>query len=134
LKSTDSLINMVGENGLQFLPGQEKAKMESLLSDMALTYKGPEFAALGVLAGPDMDILLKTMGDPTTLGGLTANIQKAKLNQFRDILLAGYNKKLDTRGFNPITPEQISAFGGSSKPKKSRAQLARDRAAKRKGK
>jgi hypothetical protein len=113
LRSTNKIIDMVNDEGLALLPGKRKAKMETLISDMALTYKGVDFAGLGVLTGPDLDILLNIMGNPTSFAGLTADIQNEKLNEFRDLLISGYNKKLDTRGFNPITPEQISGFGGT---------------------
>ena len=134
LRSTDKLIDMVGDNGLQFLPGKEKARMETLLSDMALTYKGEEFAGLGVLTGPDLDILLKIMGDPTTLSATTADIQRVKLEEFRNMLLAGYNKKLDSRGFNPITPEQINSIGGPGQPSVTPIKSAVQRAKERRGK
>jgi len=113
LRSTDKLYEMVGKNGLQVLPGKEKAKMETLLSDMALTYKGEDFAGLGVLTGPDLDILLNIMGDPTKLSGMSAEIQKTKLNEFREMLIDGYNKKLDSRGFNPVDANSIKSIGGN---------------------
>jgi len=112
---------MVKDKGLEVLPGADRAKMKTLLSDMALTYKGAEFAGLGVLQQADLEILLNIMGDPTEMSGLTADIQTAKLNEFRNMLLAGYDKKLDARGFDPITPEQILGVGG----KKSKASTVK---------
>lgn len=114
LESTDLLLAMVEKHGKEVLPSEEKAIMQSLISDIGLTYKGTDFANLGVLNGPDLEILLKIMGDPTSLTTMPANQQKAKLSTFRDILLKGYNKKLDARGFDPLTPEQIISVGGGS--------------------
>ena len=116
LESTDQLVNMVEKHGKKYMPTEEKAEMESLIADIALAYKGDDFARLGVLNGDDLKILLKIMGDPTTLIGAPANQQLKKLTTFRNILLRGYNKKLDTRGFNPLSPEQIRSVGGASAP------------------
>ena len=134
LRSTDKLIDMVDKNGLEFLLGEGKAKMETLLADMALTYKGEAFAGLGVLTGPDLDILLDVMGNPTKLAATTADIQKAKLNEFREMLLAGYDKKLDARGFNPVSPNQIKSVGGSDSSSTTVIKSAVQRAKERRGK
>jgi len=134
LRSTDKLIDMVDKNGLEFLLGEGKAKMETLLSDMALTYKGEAFAGLGVLTGPDLDILLDVMGNPTKLAATTADIQLAKLKEFREMLLAGYDKKLDARGFNPISHDQIKSVGGSGKSSTTAVKSAVQRAKERRGK
>lgn len=114
LNNTDKLMVMIDKHGLEQLPGAEREQMKTLIGSIALQYKSKEFANLGVLTGDDLKILLSVTGDPTSFTALTADIQKQKLGEFREILINGYNKALLTRGFNPIDADELSSMGVTS--------------------
>lgn len=130
LDNTDKLMDLLNKHGLEQLPGAEREQMKTLIGNIALQYKSKEFANLGVLTGPDLDILLSVTGDPTSFTALTADIQKQKLGQFREGLINGYNKALLTRGFNPVNPDELSSMGvvkSSPSVVKSAIQRAKER-------
>lgn len=58
---------MIQTTGPQLMAGDDPAinAMTSLGRQIQLAYKGPDFAQLGVLAGPDMEILEDVVSSPT---------------------------------------------------------------------
>jgi len=127
LRNTDELLSLMESYGLEKLPGTAREKMKTLIGNIGLQYKSKEFANLGVLTGPDLEILLSVTGDPTSFTALSSDVQKEKLLQFRKGLIEGYNKGLIVRGFNPVIGSELSSIGTSS------ANSALDRLKKRKG-
>ncbi len=80
----DQIIKIVEEEGNQIFGGNAE-QLRGRLKGIQLDIKGPEFAALGVLAGPDVDILNDVTGDPTSIsnaifsfGGVNPALEKLK--------------------------------------------------------
>lgn len=63
--SVKELEGIYRKYGTSVLPGDVRARAEALTTDLQLSMKGPEQYALGVLAGPDMGLLEKTIPNPT---------------------------------------------------------------------
>lgn len=90
------------------------AKVQNLLKDAQLTYKGEAFAKLGVLTGPDMDILDQVLEDPTTFKNLGRIISSPEgkanlLSRYDDVanrITKNVDNKLQTRGFSPQAKPQ----------------------------
>jgi len=61
----DEIIKLIETEGNQVL-GAKADILKGKLRGIQLDIKGPEFAALGVLAGPDVEILESVTGDPTS--------------------------------------------------------------------
>jgi hypothetical protein len=129
LSNTDELLGMIEEHGLEYAPSQTQAKMKTILSNITLQYKGEEFAGLGVLAGPDMEILLEATGNPTQFSLLSAADQMAKMKQFRKGLIEGYNKKLMSRGFDTVDIGKLQSMGNVAGPPSARELTAEEEAA-----
>lgn len=74
-----------------------------LLNDAKLIYKSDAFGQLGVLAGPDMDVLDKIMSDPfTTMGTISGPQEVAKsYNQALTQIQNRVNAKLSPYGYKP---------------------------------
>ena len=118
LDNTNQLLTLIDKYGLEKLPTSEQARMKTLIGNIALQYKGKDFANLGVLTGPDLDILMSVTGDPTSFSALSSDIQGQKLRQFKSGLISGYNKTLISRGFDPIDPEVLGGMGNAVAPSK----------------
>jgi len=67
----ENVQNIVPENASDWInvSGADVAKLNSSYKNMALAAKGPNLFALGVLAGPDMDMIEGAMLDPTSFEG-----------------------------------------------------------------
>ena len=70
--STRSIERVIGKiralyntHGTKVLPSEARARMEALATELYASMKGPDQYALGVLAGPDMALLQKTIPEPT---------------------------------------------------------------------
>ena len=61
----NEIINLIETEGNQVF-GAKSDILRGKLKDIQLDVKGPEMAALGVLAGPDVEILTDVTGDPTS--------------------------------------------------------------------
>ena len=130
LSNTEQLMALVREHGLEYAPSEAQARMKTILSNISLQYKGEDFAKLGVLAGPDMEILLEATGNPTKFSLLSAEEQLAKMDQFRKGLIEGYNKKLINRGFDPVDIIELQSLGNISDPKYTKGTVAKSVASK----
>ena len=66
-----------------------------------LTYKGDSFAKLGVLAGPDMNILNQIIEDPTQIAGLAKGKEGIvkRLMDLKNSINYGIDAKMESRGF-----------------------------------
>lgn len=63
--SVERLKKLVGDYGIETMPGEAKSQILSELRDLQLNMKGPAMYQLGVIAGPDMDLLNAVTGNPT---------------------------------------------------------------------
>jgi hypothetical protein len=61
----DELMALYRQHRNQVLPGAARARMSSLATHLQLTAKGPTMFGLGVIAGPDMDLLNAVITNPT---------------------------------------------------------------------
>lgn len=103
-----SLRNVVAKYGTRTLLPSERAQIERAASDVVI--EGKEAARLGALAGPDMDIILASIGNP---GGAKAALMgtDAYLKLLDDASKDSYNKyKISMRsyGYQPIETQKQS--------------------------
>jgi hypothetical protein len=119
-RNLDELAGLVKQHGVELAPGPAKARMEFLLKDVQLKAKGPAMYQLGVLSGPDMEILNQVTGDPTSLrafGGGGADAIAEKMRGFSETVAQGYQDKFDSHRRGGSKSEQAKALeGASTKP------------------
>lgn len=96
VSAVDKLSALIDKHGVEVMPGQAKADMEAILTDLQLKMKGPGGYELGVLAGPDMGLLEKASGDPTKLGALFGGAAgvKTRLRRLKENLQGSYGSKV----------------------------------------
>jgi hypothetical protein len=106
--SVDELMALYHQYGNKVLPGAVRARMGSLATNLQLTAKGPNMYGLGVIAGPDMDLLNAVISNPTKKdatiadffsGGGDAAESMERLRVFREQLGSKIHTALSTRGF-----------------------------------
>jgi len=93
------------------------AAISSELRSLQLLEKGPEGADLGVLAGPDLDILNAITGSPEKLKLIWEGPEVAinKLNRLEERLFNDTNSKLKSKNFNPVKATALKDFIVSDK-------------------
>lgn len=89
------------------------------LRDLQLIYKGPAFAQLGVLAGPDMKILDQILEDPGSISNLAQSLKSGnndnvigRFKQAQDRVNAGFRAKTESLGLvqpGLVTPQGLTA-------------------------
>lgn len=108
-KLADDLITKYNKMGTVFT-GDDAADYSSKVRNLQLMAKGPEFYNLGVLTGPDLDLLEQTIPNPssikegvkkTVLGDLSV-----KLNNFKDMLNTKSQQFYRFNGFEQETPQK----------------------------
>ena len=109
---------LVAKHGLEVLPGPVKTRMEALVRQLGIKAKGPAFAELGVLAGPDLQILDDMIGDPTSWrtvfkGG--ADDVRARLGVFRDAVKTNMANKKRLYGYSESGGETKTVGGKTYK-------------------
>lgn len=77
----------------------DRQALESIMTDLQLTLKDEENYKLGVLTGPDMDLLQKITGDPTSLSPIVNT--KVRLQQALKNIENKMNNKIENYGFDP---------------------------------
>lgn len=65
-QTIQQIENLYRQFGTQALPSAAKAKMRSLTTDLQLAMKGQEMYGLGVITGPDLDLLNSVVATPTS--------------------------------------------------------------------
>jgi len=101
-----------------FTFGEERAKIKSLHTSILLELKNLE--ELGVLAGPDLDLLLSLLGDPTsfqqrfTQGGVAGT--KIQIQNIKNTIAEKknrFNKELgiETQDIQPTQPTEAYLYG-----------------------
>lgn len=111
LKQINDILGLIKDETvfgpLDKIPSKKKAELESKMRQLQIVYKGEQFAGLGVLTGPDLDLLNAITGDPTALFSLSAGNARAKLNSMKKNILSGYNTKLRQNNFNPFKEDEL---------------------------
>lgn len=106
-KTISEIEGLYKQYGTEVLPSAAKARLKSLITDLKLAMKGPEQFALGVLAGPDMELIDKVVPDPTTpratvmhyLGGSDQTMPQ--LSALRGQVKRRFAEAAAARGFRP---------------------------------
>lgn len=103
----DKLDEAIGKYGTAVLPGEENALMGSLVTDLQLRAK--EFQKLGVLNGPDLALMMKQFGDPTSLRGkaLGPKALQLKLKQMKALINNGLKTTAANSGFDLNAPDYV---------------------------
>lgn len=104
--AADEVSSIYKRTGGQ-LTGPDAARMRSLITDMQLTAKGPSVYQLGVLAGPDMEILDTMLANPAKLDSVLRNAADLRnfvteIETFKRRVLERTASKADALGFDPI--------------------------------
>jgi|GEM_PF-5789116 len=114
-ESIDELTKLIDTHGTETLPGEAKAQMQSLGANILAELKGEAGFELGVLAGPDMEIMREAIGDATSLslGNILgmSDVTKIKLRQSRDSMLRKLKNRTASGGYSPVVSDN-----GDEKP------------------
>ena len=102
-ENIDELDALIEKHGTETLPTAAKARMQSLGANILAELKGEAGFQLGVLAGPDMEIMKEAIGDATalTLGNLVgrSDTTRVKLKQSRDSMMRKLSNRMKTGGY-----------------------------------
>jgi hypothetical protein len=104
--TVDQLSGLYRQHGSQ-LTGPAAAKMRTLVNDIRLVAKSPAVFNLGVLNGPDLQILSGVIDDPTKLEGITKNAAalrdfSTELETFKSRVLGRITKRWESYGATPV--------------------------------
>jgi len=113
------LRDLVKDKGSFEYGGQSGAEMESLATEIQLLSKSPEMYELGVLTGPDMNLLQKITADPASMSSFFTR-DNTRLKQI-DTQLKSVKDKVDStarsmgyrsanQGSSPVTPSEDPGF------------------------
>jgi hypothetical protein len=101
LNEYQSLVEKYGSE----VGGKVAQRMDSLARDIQLAAKNEDLYGLGVLTGPDLQILEDIISAPTGLGAkldpMSGSRAANKTQQFREMLNSKINAKAKTFGFEP---------------------------------
>lgn len=91
------LIDKYTKEGIKVIPGESQAEMESTVTDIQMELK--ELNNLGVLAGPDMGLLLAQLPDPTGINSALKSVAGKTLGQGDPIIskFKTFQKNLDRK-------------------------------------
>lgn len=81
------------------LSPEDRATMGTMLTDLQLDLKSESAYALGVLTGPDMELLNKITGDPNSFNPLMNS--QSRLEQLIKISQKKFDSKVKAYGFDP---------------------------------
>ena len=109
-KNVDELMSLYREYGNKVLPSAARARMEAIARHLQLKAKGETMFQLGVIAGPDMDLLNSVIPVPTKKaatiadffsgGGETSETME-RLRVMREQLGDNLHTALTSRGYRP---------------------------------
>lgn len=111
-----TLAALVRKHGISGFPGNVREQMRGLLTDIQLGLKGPAQYQLGVLAGPDMELLTAVTGDPTKLDAFVkggVETAASKLEGVASRARARAENKLSMRGYHPEGAKRGAAKGAA---------------------
>lgn len=108
----DNAEAVVTQTGVTVMPGLAKRNLDAAFADLQLKYK--DAAGLGALAGPDMGILNRALGDPTSISALFSGGTEGVLAALKQAKKALSNSKTSfakTYGM-PAPTEPAGALSG----------------------
>lgn len=107
-KNVDELMTLYRTHGNSVLPGKARARMEAVARHLQLKSKGKTMFELGVIAGPDMDLLNGVIPVPTKKdatiadffsGGGDSSETMERLRVMREQLGENFHSAATTRGY-----------------------------------
>lgn len=108
------LRNLYAQTGTE-IGGEKARKLASMVRQIQLTLKGPEFLQLGVLAGPDMALLDEMVPNPTgfmdNMKAMTPGLGDPitpKLDELDNFIDSRYQSALNRNGFQKAEVNQPS--------------------------
>lgn len=115
LENLNEYQNLVARKGSEF-SGKDAQRMESLARDIQLSAKNEDLYGLGVLTGPDLQLLEEIIQAPTgfwdQLNPFAGSKAVNKAQQFREMLNTRIGAKAKTFGFEPQADWNRLAQGG----------------------
>lgn len=103
----DDILSLGQQGGSAILPGEKRSQMQSLVRDLQLAMKGKAGYELGVLTGPDLDLLEEVIPNPSNEKGAFADFftkgenTVAKLKTLRSQLRRRFDRRVAASGFSP---------------------------------
>lgn len=119
LKQVKDLVNKASQSDLANPYSEARGQIDSILADAQLKYKGPGFAELGVLTGPDVKFLEKILEPPNALKMIGKGGKEALLSRYQtaaDRINSTVDNVLTMRGFK-------KAAGAAPSPVKSQVPI-----------
>lgn len=117
---TSKIRDILETSGPQGLPGDAKGKLDQYITQLALQKK--EADKLGVLAGPDLDLLMKQIGNSTSFADMIARggYDSAKRQYLQN--LTGLDEAADfalnteaaNLGFRPVAEKPAGLLAGAN--------------------
>jgi hypothetical protein len=99
-----SQVSQTSQGELTNPLSNKRKQIDQTLRDLQLAYKNEDFAKLGVLAGPDMQILEQVIENPGSLSNLVSGkagvIQR--YDDLRNRAAANFDKKAQSYGLVPV--------------------------------
>ena len=111
----DKIKEMVQKYGVRSLPGSEGRKnLNSATKQLVISAK--EAANLGALAGPDMDIVLGMIGDPTGIEAayMGDDGYLRVLEQAKNLMNQKHGAEVRAYGYTPSSVMQLKSSGASN--------------------
>ncbi len=107
----DKLERLVEKHGVEAWPTNARAEMEGMLKHLQLLAKGEALYKLGVLSGPDMDILTAITGDPTKWSAIFKGDSSGvltKLRTMRENLDGNLASALEAHGYKQAAAQPVA--------------------------
>lgn len=105
LSNLNEFQGLIEKHGAEVMPGEVKTRLNSLARDIQLNAKNEDLYGLGVLTGPDLQLLEEIIDAPTgfweNLNPMAGKMSQNKAQQFRDMINTRINSKAKTYGFEP---------------------------------
>lgn len=118
LENLNEYQTLLANKGSEY-GGKAAQRMESLARDIQLSAKNEDLYGLGVLTGPDLELLESLIQSPTGLsdqiGWWQGDRARNKAQQFREMINTRIDSKAKTYGFEPSSEWSTLASGGAKK-------------------
>ena len=121
---------LVNQYGITVMPGESQDQLNAAFTNLQLQYK--DAAGLGALTGPDMGLIEKALGDPTSItqlfrGGKDGVL--AKLNEAERVLGGGQaaggqgGGGMPSRGGMQLSPTEQAIYNAAKAEGKQDAEI-----------
>jgi hypothetical protein len=112
--------NLYKQYGTEVLPGEARAKMAALTTDLMMSMKGPEMYGLGVITGPDLSLLQQVVPDPTNaqasvLDFLGGGQTLPKLSTLRNQVSSRFESSARSLGYRPKAAAKPGAMDAAAR-------------------